>query len=80
MRGAGEACKRIHHHLVHYAKAYCLAASTVTPWDPKNKLLPLRTATSSRITSHCLLIILLAHEERERRKGEKSKRLGIELS
>jgi hypothetical protein len=67
-------CKRIQHPLLHFAKARCLTASAVTPRGHENQRLPLSTPTSSRITSRHLPIVLLTPEERERRKGEKSKR------
>jgi hypothetical protein len=74
MQGVGEACKRIQYPLLHFAKIHCLTASPVTPWGTENKWLPLQTPMSYRITSHRLTVVLLAREERESRKGEKSKR------
>jgi hypothetical protein len=79
MRGVGEACKCIQHRLLHSAKARCLIASVVTPRGPEFKQLPLRTLTSSRITSDRLPVIVLMPKEREGEKGAKVewKRLGI---
>jgi hypothetical protein len=70
MRGVGEAFKCIQCPLLHPAKACCLAASVVTSRGPENKKMPLRTLMSSRITNHHLLVVLLASEERDRKKGE----------
>jgi hypothetical protein len=76
MRGVGEACKRIQHR-------FCIlqrpVASVVTPRGPEFKQLPLRTLTSSRITSGRLPVIVLMPKEREGEKGAKVewKRLGI---
>jgi hypothetical protein len=68
MRGVGEACKRIQHLLLHSAKAHCLTTSAMTPRGPENIWLPLHTLTSYRLTSRCLLVVLLAPEERERKR------------
>jgi hypothetical protein len=46
----------------------------VTPRGHENKRLPLRTQTSSRMTSHSFPIPLLAPKERERKLGRKNKK------
>jgi hypothetical protein len=65
------------HPLLHHVKARCLATSAVTPWGPEVKWLPMCTLTSSRITSHCLPVILLMPRERNKIECKKSRRKRI---
>jgi hypothetical protein len=68
------ACKHINRPLLHSTKTCGLTALTLTLQSIENNRMSLHTPASSRISIHRLFVVLLTLEERERIKGEKSKR------
>jgi hypothetical protein len=68
------ACKHINRPLLHSTKTCGLSALTLTLQSIENNRMSLHTPASSRISIHRLFVVLLTPEERERIKGEKSKR------